>query len=162
MPIRTFSTSARRRIRSAVRWVEETRRPGRRPGPEPHHRGRDKFAIAEITASSSTEGYYRLAEVDGQGNALAGGRIWDGGAGNLPEARELNATTELETGTVVLLKRDVDGSGDPLWVFQGPGGESGDGLPNGGARYQALTIFTPPAADGVSGRVIGWDWVRAH
>lgn len=161
-----FSANLARRIKRMLLQWESFRADG--PGVS-WHKGPDsaslhiepaltgggaKYALARITAESSTAGYYQLVEVDGQGVDLTNGRTWDTNPDNQPEARELNATAEIPTDTIVLLERATDSNGDLVWVFDGPGG--GDTLPDGGGLYQHLTIV------GTSPRTLGWDHARAH
>lgn len=108
------------------------------------------LAMGKITAESS-DGYYQLEEVDGEGATVTDGRLWT--TGELGEAREVNATTGLEAGSFVLLQRTLATDGSTLWVFQGPG-EAGDPLPGGGIQYQVLQ------RDGAGNAI--WEYVRAH
>ncbi|MEO0587567.1 MAG: hypothetical protein AAF078_08000 [Planctomycetota bacterium] len=107
-----------------------------------------QLAIARITGEG-LDGYYQLVEVDGQGVNVPDGLVWDGGVGNLNEARELNGRTEIEIDTVVLLRRSTATNGDELWTFEFP-----EALPPGGLQYQG--IFRDASGNAI------WDYPRAH
>ncbi|MEM1207755.1 MAG: hypothetical protein AAGI54_00680 [Planctomycetota bacterium] len=82
--------------------------------------GGSRLAMARVTASGATPGYYQLIEVDGESNDLASGRVWDGQSGNEPEAREFLETVGVPNDAIVMLRRTIAANGDTLWVFADP------------------------------------------
>src|SRR5690606_38032048 len=108
---------------------------------------------AVITAEDA-DGFYSAQEVIWDDSASewvtkTGGKIWDGGAGNLPKVYERGGVEGITNDTYIRINHSVGDVGAVVPVF-----DYGEMLPPGSGQYKVLQLDM--------GGTPHWDYARAH